>query len=94
MLGKVIYWMLGGPAIFLGLAYAGMAPLLLLGPAAERAYLVNIAVSGYGGFVLVAATNFAWVGWRLVKASPDPYRNFPAAVWIGAIVLSAAFAAL
>ena len=71
-----------------------MAAGWLLGPATARLYLVNVGVSAYGTFVLVAAANFTWVGWRLVKGAPDPYRGFPAVVWIGALVFGATMAAI
>ena len=86
---RVIYWLVGALPVFLGIAYAGLVPIIFLGPPAERPYWLNIIVSTYAPILYLCAANATWAGWRMVKgiSGPEALRPFPRVVWLGAAVL-------
>ena len=89
-MGKLLYWLFGAPAIFLGVLYAGILPVVLLGTPDERPPATNLIVAPYGVLLLVFAVFVVWACWRAVRGDARALRPFPWPVWVGALVLGLA----
>ena len=89
IVAKVLYWFLGAPAVFLGMLHVGVLPLVILGPAEERASITNLVVAPYLALLVVGACYFTWACWRAVRGEHPSiaFRPFPWPIWVGAALL-------
>jgi hypothetical protein len=89
LIGRILYWFVGAPVTFLGVLYAGILPVVVLGPAEQRPPMVTAATALYAAVLFVVALWLTWAFWRAVRgdAPPAAFRPFPWPVWAAAVAL-------
>lgn len=86
---KVLYWLIGAPAMVLAVIYVGMLPIILVAPFASGSVVGQLIIYCYTPLIYVAAAYLTWSCWRALRgeALAAAFRPFAWRVWVTASAL-------